>query len=51
MKHWKITWYEFGLKSKTIKMPDLYNLTNRLIAAGIPEWAVIKIEMVDEPQV
>jgi len=46
MKDWKITWYEHGLKTKIIKMTNIYNLPMDLSANGIPEWCVIRIEQV-----
>ncbi len=48
MKDWKITWYEHGLKTKIIKMANIYNLAMDLSAAGIPEWCVIKLEQVSQ---
>jgi hypothetical protein len=48
MKNWKVTWYEHGLKTKTIKLANIYNLAVELSARGIPEWCVVKLEQVPE---
>lgn len=51
MKNWKITWYEYGLKTKVIKMSNIYNLAADMTREGIPEWCVISIEQLPEATV
>jgi hypothetical protein len=46
MKMWKITWYDGGLKEKTIVSSSLWNIASDLSNNGIQEWYVISIEQV-----